>query len=124
MSRRTNDFLGCALVAVLIMLGLIFLIKSCADGTIKAPSFHHNSSYDSKQKEWEKRQERTSKQLENDIKNHAEYEAQVTCPHCNGIKNVPDLDYSGPEFRVKPCPVCNGRGWVVEKRRWGENQTK
>lgn len=124
MRRRTNDFIGCTYVSFLILLGLIFFVKSCANGTIKAPSFHHNSSYSSQQREWEKRQKKLSKQLEKDIENHAEYVIQVTCPHCNGFKNVPDLDNKDPEFRVKPCPVCNGKGWVTEKHRWGENDNK
>lgn len=115
MSKRTNDFLGCAFVAILIILGFIFFAKSCSNGTIKAPSFHNNNSYDSK-----KNQERISKQLDQDIKNHAEYEIQVTCPHCNGMKNIPDLDDNCSKYGIKPCPVCNGKGWIVEKRRWGK----
>lgn len=120
MSRRTNDFWGLLYIFILLIVVIILVLRGCINGSIESPSIHHNS-YTSEHKEWEKAQKRISKQIDRDIKNNAEFEVQVTCPYCHGIKNVPDLDNTSTEFVVKPCPTCNGKGWVLEKHHWGEN---
>lgn len=116
MSRGANN--GCAFFYIIILLlCLSFLvIRGCIRGDIELPSrSHHSTSYYQQQE----REKRISKQLEKDIKNHAEYQLQVTCPNCHGLKNMPDLDNPDPNtFKTKPCPVCKGRGWVVETHHW------
>lgn len=81
MSRRTNDFLGCAFVAFLLLFGLIFLIKSCVNGDISLPSRREYTYEDAQRDQHKKRMEEINRQEEN-------YRRRGICPTCHGEGSI------------------------------------
>ena len=121
MSPRHSTFIQFSCLAIFIIIVVIGLAKGCDSRSFNFGSSSSNDCYKRQQREFKESQERISKQQERDIRNHAEYYKEVPCSNCGGLGYNCGWNKDKTGVESTKCLVCNGKGKVYEKHRYGED---